>query len=261
MRHRSSLCALLIAGIASHAQASGVHVALTPSLVHIAPGAEFDLRIMVTQTGAAFDSYHATVAYDPQVLTFVQRPASVQQGSAMAGVCGSTFHHFVASAFEVDISHALVCAGQSLVGPGELYVLRFRAAATQAQPTDVFFTQLEFALAGVPVAVVGSDPAVIQIDAPAHAGESGSTSWGWTMTPNPMPSTAALRIDAIDSRPDQVEIFDVRGRSVHRSTWGAATRYVWTPRDASGAHLPAGIYFVRVGNRDRSIAKRITLLD
>jgi hypothetical protein len=251
---------LLIAGVVSHAHASGVHVALTPSLVQVEPGTEFDLRIMVTQAGSAFDSYHAVVAYDPQVLAFVQRPASVQEGSSMEGVCGSTFHYFVASAFEVDISHALVCSGQSLVGPGELYVLRFRATA-QAQATDVFFTQLEFALAGVPVAVASSDPATIRIDEPSHAGENGVAALDWTMTPNPMTSTAVLRIDTSEGRPDLIEIFDVRGRSVHRSAWGAATRYVWTPRDVSGVRLPAGIYFVRVGNRDQSFAKRVTLLD
>ena len=260
MLRTSLFCGLLAAGLVPHACASGVHVALTPSLAHIVPGAEFELRIMVTQAGPAFDSYHATIAYDPDVLTFVQRPPSVQEGSSMEGVCGSTFHHFVASAFELDVSHALVCSGQSIVGPGELYVLRFRAA-TQAQSTDVFFTQLEFAHAGVPVAVASGDPAAIYIDAPAHAGGTGSTNLAWTMTPNPVTSTAALRIDSTERRPDQIEIFDVRGRSVHRSTWGATARYVWTPRDASGFRLPAGIYFVRVGNRDQRITKRITLLD
>jgi hypothetical protein len=247
----------LVAGLVAPVWA-GVHVALTPASLDIEPGAEFDLHITVTQAGSAFDSYHATIAYDPAALTFVQRPASVQEGAAMRAVCGSTFHHFVVSAFELDVSHALVCSGQSLTGPDDLYVLRFRAGL-QAQPTQVFFTQIEFAAAGVPVAVASSTPAAIQIDAASHA-QANNTAALWTMTPNPLPATAALRIDAAAGIPDRVEIFDVRGRSVHRSPWGAAARYTWTPRDAAGVRLPAGVYFVRVDHPNRTQTQRVTLV-
>lgn len=239
-------------------------MALTPTTLQVDPGAEFDLRITVTQSGPVFDSYHAVVAYDPEVLTFLQLPASVQEGSYMKNACGSTFHYFVTSPFALDISHALVCSGLSLTGPGELYVLRFRAAS-QVQSTDVFFTQIEFARAGSPVAVESSDPAVIQIGDPTDSGaEHGVAALRCTLAPNPVASTATLRIESFGRAPEFVEVVDVRGRMVHRRAWsdGQTTpRYVWTPRDENGSRLPSGIYFVRVGSGDQRIIKRITVLD
>ena len=149
------------------AGAQGVHVALTPAQQTVAPGAQFDVVIDVTQAGSAFNGFDAVVIYDPAALTFVpQSPTTAQQGCLMTGscssACGNTFHRFSAAADSLSVSDVLLCNQTSLTGPGHLYQLHFHASNT-AQVTHVTFRSARFYDAGVFVTPVQTSDATIGI--------------------------------------------------------------------------------------------------
>jgi hypothetical protein len=136
---------VLTTGVAN----AGVHVALVGA-THVAPNEVFELRLVVPQAGTAFNGYGVTIVWDPSKLTFVPAsPLTLQEGAYMTSVCGATFHWFQQHTTDVEIAHALWCAGVLVTGPGELYKLRFRAIGSG--PTQVTIAENEFLAAGYTV--------------------------------------------------------------------------------------------------------------
>ena len=158
-----ALVAAVIAG-ASAAQA-GVHVSLVPSSAQVAPGAEFEVRLRVTQEGDAFNAYSAVLSFDPAAMTFIPMPATTQEGAYMALACGSSSHSCIPSPGQLSISHTLLCLGLSLTGPGDLYVLRFQAA-NMPQTAALHFSSVQFYYAGRFTAMSEAIDATIQIGSP-----------------------------------------------------------------------------------------------
>ena len=130
--------AILFAAGAPVARA-GITVALDPPTQSVAPGAEFDVFVAVTQAGSSFNAFDAVIGFDPAALTLLQlSPLSLQEGALMTAACPSTFHRFTPGADRATIADVLLCEGQSVTGPGQIYRLRFRASNT-SQITNVRF--------------------------------------------------------------------------------------------------------------------------
>ncbi len=246
----------------SDVHAEGVLVALDPSQVAVEPGQEFDVRIRVTQTGPEFNAYHAVIAYDPQALTFIDRPASEQEGADMKNACGSTFHVFISSEGLLDVSHALLCPGLSLVGPDELYVLRF-AANAETQQTQITFTEITFADAGVQVPIDRKYGALVRIGNPTDASRR-RAKLDLRVAPNPFNSTTTIFVESGDTPVQEISVHDSAGRLVRNLRMnlpaGGRQRMTWDARDRLGEPLASGVYVIRVRSGDEFLMRRAVLL-
>ncbi|NOT33016.1 MAG: hypothetical protein HOP12_02480 [Candidatus Eisenbacteria bacterium] len=75
----------------------------------------------------------------------------------------------------------------------------------------------------------------------------------------PMPFRSALNVRFDGSGPFTVDVFDIRGARVTRLVEQAASpgMATWTP----GGRVEAGIYFLRLTTPEKSLVRRVTLLD
>ena len=129
---RAVVAGLLALAAAAWAGAAGagVTVSLSPAAQTVAPGAEFDVLVDVT-AGSPFNAFDLLVGYDPGLLTPVPlAPLSGQIGPLPKNACAMPFHRFHGSAGADTANYSMLCAGVSVSGPGTIYKLRFRAAAT-----------------------------------------------------------------------------------------------------------------------------------
>lgn len=247
------------------AAAQGVTVALVPIPAAVEPGALFDLDLVVTEAGSAFNGFGAVVGYDPAALTLVPRvPLSLQEGSLLRDACGNTFHRFRQGADTDTITDVLLCAGVSLTGPGQIYHLQFRASTTD-QITEVRFLEgLQFYNAGMYVNPVFSSNATITIGTPSGVDQSALGRTDLRIVPNPAPGAAMFVVGSDRPGPQRIDLFDVRGRIVRRfddagGPEGERT-VAWDGRDGRGLALPGGIYFVRLEAAGTVVQKRVSLL-
>ena len=258
--------AIVLSAAPSPLHADGVTAALLPTGQTVTPGAEFDLVLQCTETGALFNAFRAVVSWDPAALTFIPlSPLSLQEGSYLKDACGSTFHVFRQGAIADTISDALLCNGIFLAGPGPLYRLRFRAADVP-QVTSVRFLGLQFYKAGIYVNPAHETGAVIGIGVPAPAGVGDPVVPHLALSAAPNPSRGALRlvVDADRAGVQRLTVRDVQGRHVRRLTEGWSTAgpriVAWDGRDDGGGRLPAGIYLVTLEVAGRATSQRVTLL-
>lgn len=262
-------CAFLLAVTATSWPSlapAGITVALTPSSTTVDPGSDLWVRIEVTEAGDAFNGYEARVSFDPSALTFVAAsPLSLQEGSAMTSACPTRFHIFESDPLPLSITHTLVCAGVSITGPGELYILHFIASET-TQFASISFDDITFYNAGYWVEVTSAAGATIQIgnpsDTPAMDPIPGKQRV--TAMPNPFNPSTLIEVRAAASGEQALDVFDARGRlvrSLQRGWFQSGMRHViWDGRDDTGAPLPSGSYFVRLRERDRSTARHVVLI-
>jgi FtsP/CotA-like multicopper oxidase with cupredoxin domain len=249
------------------AQAS-VTIALQPATQTVAPGAEFDLSIVVTESGSAFNAFDAIVGYAPAALTLIQlSPVSLQEGTLMTSACANRFHQFRPGTDRDTITDVLLCNGVSLSGPGQIYRLRFRAAMT-AQTTAVHFLPgVRFYNAGIAVTPVSTSDATIQIGTSVgvEPGIAGPAALRLRASPNPSRSLTLLRVDSDVSGPQALTVRDLLGRVVRRlgSGWfDAGPREVsWDGRDDFGVRLPPGIYYGELRARAAVIRTSIVRLE
>jgi flagellar hook capping protein FlgD/cohesin domain-containing protein len=258
--------ALALTALAPAAWA-GVTVALDPATQTVAPGAEFDLVILVTQSGSAFNAFDAVIGFDPAALTPVPRsPLSLQEGALMTGACGSTFHRFTQDTDRLTINESLLCNGQSLTGPGEIYRLRFRASNTPQTTQVSFLSGLEFYNAGLYVTPVSSSDATVTIGN-VGVGDPGASARGLRVraAPNPAGGSTTLRIESDRAGRQEVLVLDALGRVVRKLESGVfapGPRAIsWNRRSDAGARLGAGLYTVEVRSPGRLARTRLVLLN
>lgn len=264
---RALALALWLAAAAPAARA-GVTAALQPATQSVAPGAEFDLVIAVTQSGSAFNAFDAVIGFDPAALTLLQlSPLSLQEGALMTGACPSTFHRFTPGTDRATIADVLLCDGQSVTGPGQIYKLRFRASNTPQTTTVQFLPGLRFYDAGLYVTPVTSSNATVTIGSTVGVGGPLAPAPGLTVraSPNPARGSTVLRIEADQAGPQEVLVLDSLGRVVRRlekSSFGAGPRTVsWNRRSDNGRRLPPGSYTVEVRTPTNTARTRLVLLD
>ena len=252
--------------LAPAAAAQGVSVALTPATRTVAPDSEFVVDVTVTEAGAAFNGFELVVGYDPLALTFLPAsPLSLQQGCLMTGACsaacGTTFHVFSAAGDSLEVYDGLLCDQVSLTGPGQVYQLRFRAAATP-QVTALSLRPAAFYEAGLLVAPVTTAGCLVGIgmalDAPPPPAPPALAVRAW---PNPCRGRVQLAIQAGGAGEVDLRVLDMQGRTVRRLPAGTGARSVeWDGTTDAGARAPAGVYLVRLGAGNAVRQARVTLL-
>ena len=265
-RRLALLAACGVAFLATPARAQGVTVGIVPATLQVAPGAGFDLDLVVTQAGSPFNGFDAVVGFDPGALTLVPAsPTSLQQGTLMTGACGQTFHLFQLGATSASITDVLLCSNQSLIGPGQIYRLHF-VASTTTQVTQVrFLPGLQFYNDGLFVNPAISSDATIGIGTPpVGVGDSPVAALGLRVAPNPAAGSVVFTTDADRAGVRRVSVFDPKGRAVRRlemSSESPGTLALrWDGRDERGRALPPGVYVVQLDVEGRSTMRRLALV-
>jgi len=265
---RSFVLALFCLFVATPVLAAGVHVALTPALAEVEPDSDFTLELTITEADASFNGFDAVIEFDPAVLTFLPTaPIALQQGDLMTGACGNTFHRFQAAADSLVISDVLLCAAQSLTGPGQIYRLKFHAGPG----VTTTFVRLRpprtrFYNAGLYVLPVETADAEVRIGS-AVGVDPPRAATGLSLRAFPNPARAGMTLHIANDRDGRqsVAIYDARGRAVRafpamEAAAGARSLF-WDGRDRSGRRVAAGRYLVVVQEGARRIAEHLTLLD
>ena len=262
------LAALMGVTMAASARASssgaGVTIALTPAGQQVAPGAQFDLSIDVTQAGDSFNGFDLMVGYDPAALTLVpMNPIDLQQGSYMTNACGNTFHVFKAHAGVDTITDVLLCSGVSLPGPGQIYQLRFQASDTPQLTQVRFLPGGQFYDAGLYVSPLSSSDATITIGSPVGVGMPGAAGLSLSAAPNPASGHLTFTIESAGG-PQSLTVFDLQGRVVRRLENGAGRPGIrlvsWDGRTDAGLLAAPGIYLARLQAQERAVWVRVTLI-
>jgi len=263
---RAQLEASPVAALATAAGADSIWVAIVPGDTAVAPGGTFDVHLRVTQPGRGFNAYDAVIEYDPAALTFIAQAANVQQGSLMRGACGNTFHLFQAAPDSLVIHHSILCAGVTLFGPGNLYNLRFQAAATP-QYTQVRVRSIQFFDAGLFTGPVALAPAArVQVGMPSDAVPGAGRLQGphlWA-APNPFNPATTLHVES-DAQWRDLVVLDVRGHVVRKLAAGVqapgAAQWVWDGRDERGARVGSGVYVASLRGARGAVSQRLVLVE
>jgi len=255
---------LWILCVSSGIAAAAVAVGLVPTVTTVTAGNEFEVRIQITQSGPIFNGYNADITYDPARLTFLQaNPLSLQEGSYMTNACASTQQFFTANGSALHVSHSLFCLNLFLSGPGELYVLRFRAASTGG-PTTIHFQQSTFYRAGVIVPVEPLTDITIQVNAPTDVSPAAGKGVQLTIAPNPFNPTTVIEVESAVAGYQELRVHDAAGRLVatlQEGTFAAGTRrVVWLGRGDNGERLPSGSYLVSLHAGRETRTERVVLL-
>lgn len=229
--------------------------------------------LMVPVEGPAFNAYDAYLSYDPATLQFL--PAtdpSLQEGSLMTAACGSRFHVFQADtlAGRLRVSHSLLCAEQSVTGPGVVYRLSFRCrdveAVTRLELLLLAPYKTKFYLDGLLVLPLVTTDALVRVGAgtPSAALLPAADIIGLRATPNPFNPRTTISFEALRAGDMAVSIYGVDGRLVRRLWQGdvgvGAWHGDWDGRDDHGLPLAAGVYLVKVRAGDREAVVRLTLV-
>jgi hypothetical protein len=271
---RAPALALLLAGAvlaAVRPAAAGVEVAILPATSNVAPGAEFDVTIDVTQAGSAFNGFVAIVGYDTTALTIVPAAnVATQQGCLMTGACsaacGNTFHRFTPAGDSLTITDHLLCDQVALTGPGTIYQLRFRASNTD-QITWIRLRRATFYNAGLYVTPVATTDARVGIGTPLAVGDGPPPAPGLRVRAEPNPSRGRLALAVESDRAGELraEIHDVAGRLVRRldAGWREAglARLPWDGTDLAGVRVRPGIYLVSARIGERVANARFAIVD
>ena len=257
------VAAALTLALAGTARAD-VRVAVSPGMLVVAPGATFTLELLVPVPGSAFNGYDAIIEYDPAILTFLPTvPSSLQEGAAMTGMCGNTFHIFSAAGGSLSISHVMMCPDTSLVGPAQLYTLKFRAPSTPGV-TTVRLRSVQFYNAGYYVNPAVPSDATIYIGTLDAGPPARTTGTHLAVRSNPGRGEQWLDVSSPVAGDQRLVVYDAAGRAVRHLEAGtrpAGTHAVrWDGRDDDGRGVPAGVYlaqFVAAGASARAALVRL----
>jgi hypothetical protein len=247
-------------------RAQGVAAALTPSVVDVIPGAQFDLDISVPVPGHPFNGFDAVIGYDPAALTLIPRsPISLQEGALMVGACGSTFHLFRQGADTDTITDVLLCDRVALSGPGQIYHFQFQASTTPQITVVHLLPGVRFFNDGLFIEPVYTTDALVSISWSSDVERlEASQKLRLQVRPNPVVDHTVFRIQAGAADPGPVTILDLQGRIVRRleEATGSAGNWLvaWDRRDTAGGMLPSGIYFVTCDVGGHVLSARVSVV-
>ncbi len=263
--------AVLVAGPAAATEPVPFHAFLAPDTSVAAVGSTFVVAFRAGDPAEHFNAYRVRVRFDPALVEFV----SVAEGSLMIG--GAPFRWTVPTSTDstVTYDHVLMGAGLYVSGPGELSRFTFRALAdgvsALAITSDPHCTFYDNGLCvnddpgqAFPRTVTLEGAVAVTGSPPLSAPPTGDAA-GLSFRPNPTRAGGELRFDrATPGGAARVVIVDVAGRRVRERAWPAgppgSAAWVWDGRDASGAPVPAGVYFARVQDGSRTRLARIVRL-
>ncbi len=268
-RHRWVLGLCVLASCAAPARVhAGVRVALTPNIQNVAPGADFDVFVDVTEAGSPFNGFDVVVSFDPAALTLLPlAPSTLQQGCLMTGACsaacGNTFHRFSAAGDSIMVNNVLLCNQTVLTGPGNIYKLRFHASNTP-QATQLSIRRAGFFNAGLFVNPVTKSGCMIGIGVTLGVGGPGTAPIArMRVEPNPSRGHVAFVPEGTDAGLTDLEIIDLQGRIIRHlgPVWlGSQAPLVWDGFDSRGSRVPSGVYLVKIRRGDSIQRSRVVLL-
>ena len=254
-----TVAALLLTATAAWA---GVRVAIQGPAGAVTPNTDFDVDIVVTEAGSAFNGIDLIVTYDPAALTLVPRsPLSLQEGTLMTAACSNRFHRFRPGADRDTIIDVLLCAGTSVTGPGQIYRLRFHAASTPQATTIRLAPASRIYQAGVAVTPVELTDATIGIGLALDATATLEGTLTLNATPNPFRRETRIAFTVPEPGPVDVAVSDVSGRTVRRVHRGllpaGAHTFAWDGRTSDGSEARPGVYFVSVRTERATLQRGI----
>ncbi len=264
--HRPLAFALLLLAMVAAAPAA-VHVAVQPASIVVEPGEMLEVELTITTEGSSFNGYNAFIGYDPEAISFVERPSSAQEGPLMTEACATRFHVFAADEDEgvLDIAHVLLCAGVSVTGPGVVYRLQFEAGPNDVTTAIEILPETEFYLAGAFVTPILTEDAEVlvgegtPVSEPVPLADATITVW-----PNPFNARTEVRLVTAVRAHAGLAIHDLRG-AVIRTFPGAdavpgGLRVVWDGTDDGGRRVRSGVYLVTAEIAGRHLSRRVTLV-
>ena len=247
-------------------QLSAVSAALTTPSTTVAPGSELEVDLVIDQAGLPFNAFEAIVAYDPAALTLLPlSPTSLQEGSLVTAACDTRFHRFRMGADRDTITESLLCNLVSMVGPGQLYTLRFRASNTP-QVTTIRWAGTRFYDGGITVNPVTTTDLAITIQSAVGVGVLDPTAPASALRVGPNPGRGGTTVWARTARAGfhELVVCDLAGRTVRRlrREWlePGVERAAWDGRDEAGRRLPIGVYLIRFQSASESVATRFVLV-
>ena len=243
------VCGALLGG--SPAFAAGVHATVVPGVSSASPGDTVVVQLVVPVADAAFNAFDAVLRFDSTRLQFVPASSLTQQiGPLMAGPCSNFFHLFTAHPDSLEIHLGMLCASQSVAGPGVLYQVRFRVMPA-AGPTPIEWgVGTGFYAAGFRVRPVDVVSGSLQISGVTEVGPGGTAARDFTLEtprPNPRRGSGGVTLGFWLPGPQRIrfDIYDAQGRRVasrdaERLSAGRGS-FTW-----EGLRLSPGRYTVRM---------------
>lgn len=260
----AALAAAVLTVFAPPARA-GIHHEVLPNPKVIANGATFDLELTVAAGSDSFNAYEDTLSYDTSVLQFIQlSPLSLQEGDLMKTACVNRWHLFNENAGVITISHALLCAGKRVAGPGTVYRLRFQAIAPDVE-TWVRFTGSRFADQGIPIQGVTTADGLVVVGNPTTGipGNGDPAGLALGAFPSPFRERVTLVLDLEEAGPVRIDVLDVLGRRVARILDEALPpgrrTFTWDGRDAAGSRAGDGMYLLRAETSAGRTTRKVVL--
>jgi len=256
---------LLVAVAAGPTLGQGVSVELSPSTVQVAPGGEFDIGFRVAAAGDSFNGYDLVLGYDPARLTLLGQPASQQEGALFTDACPNRFHLFsvAGDSTQATVAHVLLCAGQRVAGPGELYRIRFRAFDGNAVTHLRVLEGTTFYDGGPEVEPLQSQDATVLIGDATHAGPRRPPGW-LRAHPNPFNPRTTVSFSLADGGPVRLDVMSLRGRHVvrlvDRRHPAGIHRATWDGRDDTGQPVASGVYLLRLHSGSGTLATPVALV-
>jgi hypothetical protein len=253
-----SACLMFLGGNRARA-VEEFHAHLTPALLFVNLGTDFQVDFGVDGSARQFNGYEALIRYDPTLAGF----RAVEEGSLMTQACVNRFRALsTPTDSTVDYVHVILCDGVSLNGPGTLSRYTFHADQVGSfelrvigNPDHSFYDAGEYVAPDHPTyprqvvlhaaTVVILDPVTDVEDSAVPAGQLVVR-----QAPNPSHGAGTIQLDLPEKGPVEIEIVDPTGRRVwvysgaelrggaHSIPWGELG-----PRDRA---LPAGAYFCRI---------------
>jgi hypothetical protein len=212
-----------------------------------------------------------TIQYDPDIVDFLP---PVIEGQLMLEACGNTFKVLTQTDSTVTYTHAILCAGVALDGPGVLSVYRFRGLAIGVSPITITSDpDRSFLNEGLyinpnhptfPRQVIFHD-AEIRVLEPAgmDSGEVPPLQFRLEQNvPNPFSIATAVGFELGAAGPVALEIFDVTGRRVwadYAELPPGHHQVIWRGTGLDAMALPSGIYFYRLTTAQGVENRKLTI--
>jgi hypothetical protein len=257
----------------SLSQVQEFNALLLPEISQIEVGEVAEVRFEVDATAMQFNAYEVVILFDPGVVEFLP---PVIEGPLMSGACGSTVAFPGGTDSTVAYTHAILCAGTSLDGPGLLSTYRFQGLAdgvTQLQ----FLQDPDRSFADAGRYINPEHPTfprqVILHEAAIQVGTASSVVVGPTPArtdrlapnvPNPFNPTTRIRFELAQASAVRLDILDPRGRRVWSRDWNllppGAHDFVWTAAASDGRRAASGVYVLRLSTERGVETRKMTLL-
>lgn len=265
-RHTLAILATGAAAVLSGTARADIEVTVQPN-VKVDYNEAFSLDLAIPVSGDAFNTYEVTITFPADLIHYVGAvPPTANEGDLMTGACGQTFLSFTADTDSAGtdtlrITHALLCAGQNVTGPGTLYTLDFLARDVDGFG-DVTVSAARFADAGVEVLPIVTGFARVAVGTFVAVPGAGDAGLLPPAHPNPFRSSTRLELTVARAGALRAEVFTVAGQRVRRLvdrsvSAGERVGVVWDGADDAGAPVTPGTYFLRVTEPERVRTQRI----